>query len=314
MSEIEVQSHTGEIVSTTANLGGASLAEQFRQWDEAYRFGQGICRSQIIPEAFRVKPNDVNTGRDPAADIAVVALRAAPLGMDLMTALETMFVVHGRVSMSAKMKAALIRRAGHVLQEVEATDKVVRYYSRRHDTGEEFTSEWTIERAERAKYTKNEKYATNPQQMLRWKCISETGDALYSDVLLGIPTREDLILEGESEPVRASTVAPKGIEGVKARLGVGSHSVNTEPAPQAEPAAQPPAGDATKPQLAKLNMLLEKEGLASKEEKLDWLSKTFKRAFTSSSELSKHEASQCVQFLEGEQAKSDSGETGGHRA
>ena len=128
-------------------------------------------------------------------------------------------MVHGQPAIYARTMVGLLKSKGYVFETVESTDEsvTVRGTSPR---GEVEQSTWTIARADKAGYTKNGKYKSDPQAMLYAKAASEVSRKLAPDVLLGIRyTAEDLELE--PRPVRATatrTDRPAGADGVRAAL------------------------------------------------------------------------------------------------
>ncbi|MFJ1461791.1 hypothetical protein [Nocardia sp. N2S4-5] len=81
--------------------------------------------------------------------------------------------------------------------------------------------------------------------------------------------------------------------------------------PAAENDAEPPGEAepmATQAQVRKLNVLLDQLGATERADKLHYLGEQFKRAFASSKELTKREASELIDFLENPPAESDQAE------
>ena len=114
---------------------------------------------------------------------------------------------------------ALLKAKGYKFQTVETSDEAVTVRGT-SPAGEVEESTWTIARAEKAGYTKNSKYKSDPQAMLYAKAASEVSRKLAPDVLLGIKytaedlelepvkmtaTREDVRAKAESAPVPALT-------------------------------------------------------------------------------------------------------------
>ena len=196
MSDLEP--YTGN--STTADLmpldttddGLALLEKQAKAMDHAHRLATALCNTQMVPATFRGKPDDG----------AAAILYGAELGLKPQQALQQIFVVHGQPAIYARTMVALLKAKGYRFETVEDTPESVTVTAT-SPRGETETSTWTIERAQKAGYTGNKKYQTDPQAMLYAKAASDVSRKLAPDVLLGIKyTAEDLELD--PQPVKAT--------------------------------------------------------------------------------------------------------------
>ena len=157
----------------------------------AHKLATVLCNTAMVPTGFRGKPDDG----------AAAILYGAELGLQPQQALQQVFVVHGQPAIYARTMVALLKAKGYLFETVESTDQSVTVTGTA-PSGEQETATWTIARAEKAGYTRNTKYKTDPQAMLYAKAASEVCRRLAPDVLLGIRyTAEDLELE--PAPVRA---------------------------------------------------------------------------------------------------------------
>lgn len=186
------------------------------------------------------------------------------------------------------------------MAEVEASPEAVEWVGRRADTGVEFVSRWTIERARTAGFTSNKLYESMPIEMLRAKAQSEVARTLFPDVLLGIAySREELELEVPDTP-RTVPAAGGGVDGLKQRLAARQAPATATPEP--EP-VQPSEPAITAAQLKKLHTLLGKWDLTDREQALAWLSQQVDRPLVSSKDIAKSEAVSLIDFIEAEQAR-----------
>lgn len=169
--------------------------------DKAYRVASALSKTEMVPEHFQQRSVDRATGepRGEAAawNLAAAILYGAELGLSAVQAAQNVFVVKGKPAVYARTMAAQVRRAGYRIEEVEADDQHVVWRGERD--GKWFISEWTIDRAKQAGYTSNQKYTSNPQEMLRAKAIAEVCRIAYQDVLLGMGySLEELQLDSVS--------------------------------------------------------------------------------------------------------------------
>lgn len=197
------------------------LVKQAQAMDAAYKIGSALANTQMVPQTFRGKPDDATAA----------ILYGAELGLKPTQALQQVFVVHGQPAIYARTMVGLLKAKGYVFETVESNDEAVTVRGT-SPRGEVEQSTWTIARAQKAGYTSNKKYQSDPQAMLYAKATSEVSRKLAPDVLLGIRyTAEDLELE--PRPVRATatrTDRPAGADGVRAALA----AKKPEPEPEVD--------------------------------------------------------------------------------
>ncbi|EOM78038.1 hypothetical protein DW322_11150 [Rhodococcus rhodnii] len=281
----EIELHTGhaEIVPTrdehARSTGYAKLREHALAKAEAWDYAEFITSTGMCPDIFRGKPKDAT----------VAILRGAMLGFDPDSSLEALFVIHGKVGMYARAKYAVALSRGADMYEVEASDTSVTWAGTKPGDDQVQTVTWTIERATKAKYVTNSKYATNPQQMLRAKCQSELADLLAPGALLGLIDEVD---QDQQQPVRATAERvdrPKrGTAGVAAALGIDKAEPVTEPAPPET---------ASRAELGGLTKALDAAGI-ERDERKAFLSARVGRDLAAASELTSAEVAAIVDFIE----------------
>ena len=185
------------------------LAVWASELDAAYRLGDMLARTEFVPQGLKVgsgnRPKELG---EVATNVAGCILAGKALGLDPMTAIQNIFIVHGRPAMYARTMAALVIAAGHEIRRVEATERMVAYEGRRKGETTFTRVEWTIERAAKAGYTGNKKYQTDPIAMLTAKAQAEICRVIAPDVLTGIAatSAEEVELDDLGE-VPAETVA-----------------------------------------------------------------------------------------------------------
>lgn len=166
------------------------------------------------------------------ADAFFIIMYGLELGVAPMTSLRTIYSVQGGApTCSGELMLALIRRSGKAqIIRISSTEETLKQgyatvYSKRSDSGDEFTAKWGKEDDARAGLKSNrDKY---PAQMWTWRAVSIMNKALYSDVNAGLYAVEEIypntVLDENGEPVGE----------------IISGDVKNEP--QAPPAAQIPA-------------------------------------------------------------------------
>jgi len=144
-------------------------------WDLLARQADVLASSAIIPVKYQGRPED----------IIAAGLMGHELGWGVMTALQLIHVVEGKLEVSAEGMVALIRRAGHsVTGEVSPQAATVR--GRRSDNGDEMTYAFTQEDAKRADLAGKTTWRRYPSSMLWARAVSQLGRMLFPDVLLGV--------------------------------------------------------------------------------------------------------------------------------
>lgn len=133
-------------------------------------------------------------------DLAVAIVKGAALGMDPITAANSLYVVRGKPAMYAETMAALVKNAGYDIWAEETSDESATVCVRRKGSDIVNSATWTMERARKAGYLSNKKYATNPQQMLYARALSEACKRGAPEVLAGLSSvEEESIAVGEAE-------------------------------------------------------------------------------------------------------------------
>lgn len=168
----------------------------------AHSIGRALASTDFVPLSLKTLSNGKMKEFDQVAEnVAACILAGKALGLDPMNSIQNIFVVHGRPAMYARTMAALVLAAGHDIKRVAATERSVVYKGRRKGEVEWTEVEWTIERAQKAGYTKNGKYQSDPIAMLTAKCQAEIARVVAPDVLTGIASTsvEEVQLEDLGE-------------------------------------------------------------------------------------------------------------------
>lgn len=190
--------------------------------------------AQTLATAGDLIPKGLWSGGAPSpGKVLLVMETGAMLGLHPMAAMQSIDVVEGRATLSAKLMSGLIRKAGHTLTiektgSIPTGDYTVVARARRADTGEEFESEpWDLPRAIRAgmvdSYQPNARgvwevrarsergkpkpWEAHAEVMPVWRAVSEVSRLGFSDVLFGLYSTEEMTDGGfpVAEPEPEST-------------------------------------------------------------------------------------------------------------
>lgn len=309
-------------VSVT-HAGLDALHRWVQSADEAASLVSRIIDTPFVPDSYRpqVDPRATREQIAAAREVAIGTGTAAVLlgisiGLDPLTALQQIYVVHGRPGMYTKIKVALVQAAGHEVWTDEMTGTRCRVRGRRKgsDVIEEVVI--TMEMARAAGWTRNQAYTKTPADMLWARAMGRLCDRIASDVLNGIASVEEIQDDtAEATPQRAVKRAARAVappapselpalpgETADASAGVAAdRAVAAPPLPGEEtaPAADVETGEAiTQAQQRKMRAQLKDLGVTDRAQVLRIASTLVERDVATSTELSKLEATRLIDRLE----------------
>lgn len=187
----------------TAKAITGDLKQQVEQMELAFRLADSLCYTSLCPKTFQGKPGDG----------AVAIMAGAKWGLDAITSLQNIFVVHGTPSTYARVMKAITLAHGHKIWVIESSATSVLLAGLREGDTEDHIEhvEWTLERARAAGYFTNSKYETEPENMLYARATAEMCRRLAPDALLGMPySREELV---DAAMVKAYAERLEGAQG-----------------------------------------------------------------------------------------------------
>lgn len=159
---------------------------------------QAVAQSTLIPDGYRNQPANVLWAMD----------LADALGVPFPQVMQTMVVMRGRMTMSADLMAAVVRRAGHRLRVREQGMSVTAALIRQDDPDYEFTATWDEAKARQAGlWGQRGPWSLYPAQMLRSRAITEVCRQGASDALAGTIYSPEELQPAESNPNAADTEA-----------------------------------------------------------------------------------------------------------
>lgn len=147
--------------------------------------------SSLLPQALRGKP----------ADVLVTVMYGREMGLTPMQSIQGIYVVNGRPTCAGKLLLAQVRRAGHKVK-LTGDAKAARCVITRNDDPEPHVEDFTWSDAERAKLTGKDVWKQWPQNMLRWRALSNAVNFTCPEVAMGFEITE--LVQDEIAPVRPS--------------------------------------------------------------------------------------------------------------
>jgi len=267
------------------------------QWGEAltaaHRIGSALCSTAFAPSHFRGKPEEA----------AAAILYGAELGFSPTQALRSIFLIGGSPGLYAKQMVALVLTHGHEVWTEEKTDAKVTVKGKRAGSNHVITETWTTARAQKAGYTKNPKYGTDPQAMLYARAAADVCRQVAPDALAGLATSvEELEYEQPLPTVRVTRAKPQPTPIPEPEFEQ-IEAAPVTPEPDVEPDVDHPA-DAdgvveliTQGQSKALHASFNDAGIKDRDARLGYCRNLIGRELTTSSDLTRHEASRVIDAL-----------------
>lgn len=312
MTELAVPDNRGEIVPASEPMTG--LVKWAFDAQQANRIATSLSRTSFVPATMRGKPDD----------ITAAILAGDELGLKPMASLRSMDIIQGTPALRAHAMRGLLQSHGHEIELVSSTEDRCEMRGRRKGSDAWQPVVWTIARAERLGLTVKAEWKKQPQTMLVNRATGELCRLVASDVLFAMPyASEELdgsIHEGSNVTVtRADVPTADEVMGTDTAAlpagpgadytcpcgAVGEHyeddcpnggmNGSNEPA-VTEPAASEPV--ATKAQLTKIHAALNQCAITDRTDKLATVGQLVGRTLSSSSDLSKAEASNVIETLD----------------
>jgi hypothetical protein len=275
----------------------ARLAEWAQAADAAYQVAQKLVTTQFVPKQYFNKPEE--------ATAAILA--GAELGFNPMAALRAFDNISGTPAPKAITLRAVVQGVGHDIRIDESTPERAVVSGRRKGDSAWQTSTWTLQRAADAGYvSKNPNYKTKSAEMLIARATSEVCRWIASDAIMGMPYSAEEIRDedGAFEPrPRPSRVTAAEIIAAADELQPEATTTSVD-TPVAAAAATSERESMTRAQQSKLHALFNDVDVTDRPSRLQYVNEVLAEAYgperqvTSSSELSKDEASQVIDKLQ----------------
>ena len=179
------------------------------------RQAKSLCQSDLVPQSYQ--------GQKGLANCLIAIEMANRMNISPLVVMQNMNVIHGKPSWSAQFVIATITGCGRFedFDYEEKGTKAVRARAIRRKDGKEVFGAWvTMEMAQKEGWTRNSKWQTMPQLMLRYRAATFFGRQYVADLLLGIQTEDEIV---DIQPVnvtetKVSTEEVKGQEGEPAEF------------------------------------------------------------------------------------------------
>jgi hypothetical protein len=156
--------------------------------EKAYKFAEIMAKSDIIPSHYREKP----------ANVFIAVQSGLRMNIDPMLVMQNTFVVGGKLGMGSAFAISLANQSGlfdagiRYRIEGEGDSLRVTAYTNLKKTGEEISYTIGMKEAKAENWTKNPKYRTLPELMLRYRAATLLIRTHAPEVLNGMQMAEEL--------------------------------------------------------------------------------------------------------------------------
>lgn len=214
----------------------ATLALAPKDLAEAKSLSTTLSKASLLPEALRGKE----------ADVLMIIMTGAELNLAPMQSIRAIDVIKGRPSIKAEAMVALVRNRKDVCKFFKCTftDATKATYStQRVEDDAPTTLTFTMEQAKTAGLATSDMYRRFPDTMLRHRCSSMLVKMVFSDIVLGLYSDEEVqSFERDVTPVAEVVDAQPAVEAAKAAVKAKrrAHIVDVPEAKPSPPALETP--------------------------------------------------------------------------
>ena len=175
-----------EVMASVRN----SMLFDIPRYEHAQRVAKMLSTAELVPEHFRRSIGD-----------CIIALNYADrVGMDPIFLMQKMYVVHGKPGVEAQLKIGMVNNCGRFSpirwrhKNERTKDWTCTAYAIEKATKEElaFTLSWDTVIKERWLDKSGTKWKTMPHKMMQYRSASWWADLYCPEVVLGLPTRDEL--------------------------------------------------------------------------------------------------------------------------
>jgi hypothetical protein len=285
MSELTNYEPRGEIAA--ADPTGGRLVAWAQAASAAHSLATSLVRTSFVPKAFAGNP----------ADATAAIILGDELGLSPLSALRSLYVIGGTPALYARTMTALVMSHGHEIWTVEETEQKVTVAGRRKGSDHQESVTWTIARAQKAGYTSNKKYQTDPIAMLYARAAGDVARRIAPDVLAGVPysVEEIELSETPTTTVTRSTVK-RAVS--RAKPEPVEPPLDDEPVLDDQPVADEPESDLTDGTRKHMFALLNEAGIKDRDRQIAGISKIIGREIASRTELTEDDARAVILDLE----------------
>ena len=188
-------------ISKTSIESESSIYHSADSFEFAQRQAKSLCQSQLVPTQYQ--------GQQGLPNCLVALEMSKRMNLSPLTVMQNLNVIHGKPTWSAQFITSNIIGCGrftnfdYLVKGQGETLEVQCVATRLEDKKQVKGSAVSMRMARQEGWTKNSKYSSMPELMLRNRAATFFGRQFIPDLLLGVQTSEEVI-DIEPEPINVS--------------------------------------------------------------------------------------------------------------
>lgn len=188
--------------------------DMFEMMAKGYQFAEIMAKADIIPTHYRLKP----------ANVFIAVQTAYRMNLDPMLVMQNTFVVSGKLGMNTTFAISLANKSGmfdggiRYREEGEGESLKVTAYATLKRSQEEISYTISMKQAKAEGWTKNSKYQTLPELMLRYRAATFLIRTHMPEVLNGMQMVEEIEDVHAAKNVTPTTSAISKMAALESKL------------------------------------------------------------------------------------------------
>ena len=178
-------------ITTTNQEGNSSIYQSVDSFEFAQRQAKSLCESDLVPKSYQ--------GQKGLSNCLVALEMSKRMNLSPLTVMQNLNIIHGTPSWSAQFISSQILGCGrfnnfdYVVSGEGSSLSVYCEAIRVEDSKKVKGTTVSMKMAREEGWTKNSKYASMPEVMLRNRAATFFGRQYIPDLLLGVQTSEEVV-------------------------------------------------------------------------------------------------------------------------
>ena len=178
-------------ITTTNQEGNTSIYQSVDSFEFAQRQAKSLCESNLVPVSYQ--------GQKGLSNCLVALEMSKRMNLSPLTVMQNLNIIHGTPSWSAQFISSQILGCGrfknfdYVVSGEGASLSVYCEAIRVEDSKKVKGTSVSMKMAREEGWTRNSKYASMPELMLRNRAATFFGRQYIPDLLLGVQTSEEVV-------------------------------------------------------------------------------------------------------------------------
>ena len=204
---------TSEITKTNPE-GNSSIYQSTESFEFAQRQAKSLCESDLVPTSYQ--------GQKGLSNCLVALEMSKRMNLSPLTVMQNLNVIHGRPTWSSQFITSNILGCGrfknfdYVVTGKDENLAVQCQATRLEDNKLVKGTAVTMKMARQEGWTKNSKYQSMPELMLRNRAATFFGRQYIPDLLLGVQTSEEVV---DIQPIDVTTSNVEVVQEAKDDFG-----------------------------------------------------------------------------------------------